>query len=250
MGSKDAGSLIAVWGRGDEILAVGEGVAQIRSEDGGHRWIDVTGTPGGSSVHGQGAARAFAVLDGRVCRLSAEGYRWIALETPSEPRLGAVWAGPEQLAVAVGRGGAIARTVDDGATWQAADSGSTRDLSAIWGRGDELFAVGGTTVSDVLRSRDGGATWEALAQVSGSLRSVWGDEAGALWACGLHGALLRSTDGGRTWRGEASGTWGTLFEVRGSGAEMWALGENILLRRRHDDAHLPHRTAESAMGGA
>lgn len=89
-----------------------------------------------------------------------------------------------------------------------------------------------------------------LAQVSGSLRSVWGDEAGTLWACGLHGALLRSMDGGRTWRGEASGTWGTLFEVRGSGAEIWALGENLLLRRRRDDSYLARGTAEGAMGGA
>ncbi|WP_437591390.1 hypothetical protein [Sorangium sp. So ce1000] len=42
----------------------------------------------------------------------------------------------------------------------------------------------------------------------------------ALWACGGSGVLLRSLDGGHTWRGEASGTWGTLFEVRGNGGEM------------------------------
>ncbi|WP_434049031.1 MULTISPECIES: WD40/YVTN/BNR-like repeat-containing protein [Sorangium] len=159
------------------------------------------------------------------------GLRWIELEAPREPRLRAVWAGPGQLAVAVGRGGTIVRTVDDGDAWEAVASGSARDLEAIWGRGDELFAVGGLGLSDVLRSRDGGATWEVLAEVSGGLRSIWGDEAGTLWACGREGVLLRSTDGGETWRGEASGTWGTLFDVRGDGAEMWALGENILLRR-------------------
>ncbi|WP_441288544.1 WD40/YVTN/BNR-like repeat-containing protein [Sorangium sp. KYC3313] len=229
----DAGALISVWGSGETILAVGEGASQLRTEDGGRSWIEVAGKPGGASVHGQNETRVFAVIEGRVCRLAAGGSRWLELEVPRAPRLRAVWAGAEQRAVAVGSGGTIVHTIDDGATWEAAESGSSRDLSAIWGRGDELFVAGGLGVSDVLRSRDDGATWEVLAQVSGSLRSLWGDDAGTLWACGARGVLLRSIDGGHTWRGEASGSWGTLFEVRGDGAEAWALGENLLLRRRH-----------------
>ncbi|WP_437690821.1 WD40/YVTN/BNR-like repeat-containing protein [Sorangium sp. So ce176] len=203
-----AGSLIAVWGSGERILVVGGGSAQIRSDDGGHRWIEVTGRPEGASVHGEGAKRAFAILDGVVCRLGADGLRWIELGAPREPRLRAVWAGPGQLAVAVGRGGTIVRTVDGGDAWEAVASGCARDLEAIWGRGDELFAVGGLGLSDVLRSRDGGATWEVLAEVSGGLRSIWGDEAGALWACGREGVLLRSTDGGETLAGRGVGHLG------------------------------------------
>jgi hypothetical protein len=66
---EDAGALISVWGGGETMLAVGEGISQIRSEDGGRRWAEVTGNPVGAAVHGQGATRAFAVLDGRVCRI-------------------------------------------------------------------------------------------------------------------------------------------------------------------------------------
>ena len=134
--------------------------------------------------------------------------------------------------VAVGERGRILVSDDRGGTWRYAASPTEATLTAVYFVDDRLgWAVGHD--STILRSQDGGDTWE---QVHGApdenapLLDVWFADAEHGLAVGAYGLALATADSGRNWNpirlddGDrhlnaiAGGSDGRLFVVGESGA--------------------------------
>ncbi|MBC7248220.1 MAG: IPT/TIG domain-containing protein [Actinobacteria bacterium] len=93
----------------------------------------------------------------------------------------------------VGSGGAVYRTNDGGATWIPQDSGT----------GEELLAVSVPPA------------WEASGNAP---------PAGVAWACGRRGTVLRTTDGGATWERLEAGTARDVHDISSPDADTaWAV---------------------------
>jgi photosystem II stability/assembly factor-like uncharacterized protein len=151
---KEAGALSAVFSAGNEAFAVGEGGTILHSSDGGRVWSHEP-TAVDDDLH---------AVWGTVGRAGAR-----------------VWA--------VGDQGRILHQRAPG-VWAPQASGTEEDLHAIWGSSaEDLWVAGDEGV--LLRSRDGGAHWQAV--VSGTdedLRAISGAP-GGVFVCGEHGALKK-----------------------------------------------------------
>jgi photosystem II stability/assembly factor-like uncharacterized protein len=110
------------------------------------------------------------------------------------------------------------------------------DLYAVDARDGSAWAVG--YWGAVLRSQDGGKTWQAAeTPTRHTLFAVSFADAQNGWAVGAYGAILRSRDGGATWTpqsasrtdelGETRPLDSHLFGVAAVGAnEAWAVGDS------------------------
>lgn len=104
--------------------------------------------------------------------------------------------------VAVGERGHVLLSDDQGETWRQARTVPTRAmLTGVFFHDEKLgWAVGHDAV--ILRSRDGGETWELLYRAPEEERpffDVWFQDAGHGFALGAYGFFLATSDGGDTW---------------------------------------------------
>lgn len=110
-------------------------------------------------------------------------------------------AAREGLIVAVGERGHVLLSRDRGASWTQAEVPTRALLTAVHMHDDRLgWAVGHDEV--VLRTRDGGVTWErvhAAPENERPLLDVWFADANTGLAIGAYGTVLATTDGGTTW---------------------------------------------------
>lgn len=118
---------------------------------------------------------------------------------PRSLLLDAVERGP--LWVAVGERGHILVSSDRGATWTQSQVPTRVLLTAVWMHDERLgWAVGHDET--ILRTRDGGATWQSVysdADAERPLLDVWFRDAENGFAIGAYGAFLVTGDGGTTW---------------------------------------------------
>jgi photosystem II stability/assembly factor-like uncharacterized protein len=139
--------------------------------------------------------------------------------------------------VAVGERGHVLLSDDQGTTWSQAKVPVRATLTGVWFHGEKLgWAVGHDEV--VLRTEDGGETWELMHSAPENLwplLDVWFQDAGHGIAVGAYGKYLETTDGGRTWAArpfspaplpEAAGAAGededfdSLTEFEGESADL------------------------------
>lgn len=99
--------------------------------------------------------------------------------------------------VAVGSGGRIVRTTTGGSNWALVTSPVSTDLMAC----EFPSATLGIIVGDerILRSTDGGLTWNAQTFTGQFLKALSFPTATTGYAAGDSKALLKTTDGGVTW---------------------------------------------------
>lgn len=105
------------------------------------------------------------------------------------------------LAVAVGERGHVLVSRDDGASWIQADVPTRAMLTGVHLHDEALgWAVGHDET--IVRTRDGGATWELVRsepEAERPLLDVWFRDAVHGFAVGAYGAFLVTADGGATW---------------------------------------------------
>jgi photosystem II stability/assembly factor-like uncharacterized protein len=103
--------------------------------------------------------------------------------------------------VAVGERGFLLLSADAGHTWRAVPSPVTRTLTGIAFRDEQVGIAVGHGAS-VVRTEDGGQTWQAVAidgAGSDSLLGITHVDGGRFLAYGAFGLLFETTDSGRTW---------------------------------------------------
>jgi photosystem II stability/assembly factor-like uncharacterized protein len=142
----------------------------------------------------------------------------------------------------VGSSGVIYVTSDAGTTWakvgpeRAAPVSFTAITRApdglLWAVGsayDPNYGESGGGV--VWRSKDAGATWEAVHDNlldAGSLSEVYAAAGGEAWVAGDGGRILHTTDGGDTWELQATGIGAAITGIAFTDAEHgWAISSGL-----------------------
>ena len=107
----------------------------------------------------------------------------------------------EGLAVAVGARGHVLLSDDQGSNWRQAEVPTRAGLNAVHFHDENLgWAAGHDGV--ILRTRDGGTTWERVywaPEDENPLMDVWFANADEGFAIGAYGAFFETSDGGATW---------------------------------------------------
>ncbi|MFA5802472.1 MAG: YCF48-related protein, partial [Thermoleophilia bacterium] len=155
---------------------VGDSGTIWKTTDGGTIWTDqhpnlpVLGggydasPPALRSVHFFNASNGIIVGDNFTFYTSNGGTTWTQGSGTSTISLTSVQMLSASTAVAVGGSGAIYKTINSGATWTARTSTptTTSNLSSVsFSTATNGFAVGGDPTGRLLRTTDGGETWQS-----------------------------------------------------------------------------------------
>ncbi len=237
-----------------EWVATGAGGTIRRSTDGGTTWtevdagldadlfaVDARPARGGDARNGSGSGYELVAVadDGTIATSSDGGERW----STATPVPGTWWwdvTTADDGTWVVSGGGGNLLTSPDATTWTTRTTGTTQTLRGVTADPDGLLASGAD--GTVLRSTDGGASWQArdIGDVGVELwRPAHGD---GVWVVGgASGTLLRSTDT-ETWTGQAS-TSAVFYGVHvadgrtvaaGSGGIVAELVDGRWLRRHEE----------------
>jgi photosystem II stability/assembly factor-like uncharacterized protein len=146
------------------------------------------------------ANNAFAVGDNGVI-LNYDGTNWVNQNVGVTTRFWDVdvdKTAPTPTAYAVGSGGTIYKY--DGTTWAPQNSGLSAGLFGTSAVGNNVvYAVGGLTQGLILKTTNGGLTWNTVLNgVDVSFRSVTAI-ADTAWACAFDGIIYETRDGGSSW---------------------------------------------------
>jgi photosystem II stability/assembly factor-like uncharacterized protein len=172
------------------------------STDNGQTWQPMQSP---TSVRMYGVAtldnnRSYAVGDAGVI-LNFDGNNWVQQNTGVSARFWDVAVdktAPTPTAYAVGSGGTIFKL--DSNTWSPQNSGVSGGLFGTTALGNNVvYAVGGLTQGLILKTTNGGLTWNTMLNgVDVSFRSVSGI-ADTAWACAFDGIIYETRDGGSSW---------------------------------------------------
>jgi hypothetical protein len=182
-------TLRAIWGAGPaDIWVVGDGGTIMRYVDGAWQRDNEGGGASLNAVWGTGKDDVWAAGElGVTAHRSDRG--WSLEGGMIMDSLRAVAGTAEGVFVAGDNGTLLQRT---GTAWTVRKSNTTSALFALWG-GDKLWAAG---QGGLVLSGDSGGL-QAAPLTSPTLRGLWGDGEGAVWAVGDQGAIARAEDG--TW---------------------------------------------------
>jgi hypothetical protein len=133
--------------------------------------------------------------------LNYDGNNWVQQNTGVAARFWDVAVdktAPTPTAYAVGSGGTIFKL--DSTTWSPQNSGVSGGLFGTTALGNNVvYAVGGLTQGLILKTTNGGLTWNTVLNgVDVSFRSVSGI-ADTAWACAFDGIIYETRDGGISW---------------------------------------------------
>ena len=222
---------------GDHMVVVGERGHILVSRDAGLNWAqaDVPTRATLTGVHLHDSSRAWAVgHDAIILRSLDGGLTWeIVFSAPEEQRpLLDVWFENAEHGFAVGAYGYFLETRDGGDTWEPRSViGDDRHLNHITGSPSKRLYIAGEA-GVLLRSDNGGATWQALASpYDGSLFGTLPLDGRRLYVFGLRGHLYSSDDAGDNWKAVNTRTQNLITggaRVDGSGILFTAMGGTIL----------------------
>ena len=180
----------------------GHGVI-LRTFDRGTSWQQLTPTGFDlNSVSFAGTRDGWAVGDnGVILGTHDRGLTWYTVQPSltSQPLRG-VWRLSAALANAAGAAGVTLRTAAaaDSAMWQLGNAGSLYDLRAVcFPTAGVGYVVGYNLAGAVLRSDDGGASWQPQVANTGSrLKDVFFVDSARGWAVGENGVIVHTVTGG------------------------------------------------------
>jgi photosystem II stability/assembly factor-like uncharacterized protein len=195
----------AIATSGNNVVVGTQSGAMITSSDAGKTWHRQSlGKPFLSSINDIAACPdgSFLALDfyGRVWNSDVGGKKWTAhkLEHPetgltiSCDKAGAWWV--------AGTYATIATSADQGKTWRVIDNKQDAQITILrWVNDKRAIAMGEFGL--VLRTDDGGATWEKLPPVPADFYAydLLPVDENTAWVSGVAGHMQLTTDGGKTW---------------------------------------------------
>jgi photosystem II stability/assembly factor-like uncharacterized protein len=184
--------------------AVGSSGVILHTSNHGKAWTRLH--PTGFTLHSVSFADTldgWAVGDGGVILGTHNGGRFWFIVQPSVTSLAlkGVWRRSEPTAFAVGAQGAAPRTIHllaDTTRWELRDAGASNQLEGVNFPTDSIgYAVGFKDVGVVLKTLNGGVTWQA--QVSNTqfrLNDVFFVDEVRGWAVGTGGTIIHTGTGG------------------------------------------------------
>lgn len=197
-------NLLDVWfATPDTGWVVGANGVVLRTFDRGVSWARLQ--PTGSTLNGvsfAGTRDGWAVGDGGVILGTHDrGLTWFVVQpSVTAQALKAVWRRSVSAAFAAGNQGAMPRTVvtPDSVAWELKSVGAAYQLEGIHFPTDAIgYAVGYNGAGAVLRSDDGGATWESqVARTGNRLNDVFFIDPLHGWAVGNGGTIVHTARGG------------------------------------------------------
>jgi len=187
----------------DTGFAVGATGVVLRTVDGGATWT--RRTPVAVNLHSVSFASTqdgWAVgNNGTIVGTHDAGVSWFTV-TPAvtSQNLNSVWRRSESRAWAAGLVGVVPRTVSgpDSTTWILGSAGAGEQLHGVCFPDDMIgYAVGSDGVGSVLRTDDGGASWQPqTSNAQFTLRDVFFVDPLRGWAVGDNGTIIHTGRGG------------------------------------------------------
>lgn len=211
----------------------------LQTEDGGATW----------TLQLEGSAAAVQLLQAATDEAARKRAQQMVEEGPDKPffDIAALGAG---RALAVGAYGLAFETHDGGKRWQPLSprlpNPKNLHLYGVRSIGERLFIAGEQGL--LLRSNDGGTSFEALASpYKGSFFGLLAARTGTLIAYGLRGHAFRSIDGGSSW---AEAPLGVPMAIsagieRADGALLLLAQNGDLLVSRDDGRQFERRPASA-----
>lgn len=191
------------------VIAGTEHDGLLRSADGGRRWrLENFGLSGytvlalATAPDWRSRENVFAATDEGIYRSSNGGRAWQraqGCETGAQALAVSPQFAVDQTLYAGSEEQGLYRSTDAGRTWQPR-SVEVAGINGLWiAPHDPLLLVAGTANGLLLRSADGGASWECGWSGADAVLALAGSGI-SLYAGLYQGGLLMSPDGGRTWQ--------------------------------------------------
>ena len=193
------------WALGDGSPMYPVGV--FYTHDGGRSWSSLSSKRIASWQDGVLGQDHFLLVsaNGRLQRMDLDGEVSRAELAPAEIKFNSLRFASPELVWAVGNEGWIGRSTDGGRTWKGSNEemdGKLQvfDLSTLCTVGESCW-IAGRPGSRIIRTRDGGKNWSALAtgQTTPIKKLFFLDENRG-WAIGSLGTVLGTDDGGTSWK--------------------------------------------------
>ncbi len=195
------------------VVAGTDGDGVFASVDGGDTWQRLPAVPGSGRIKSTLLADAgyLAVItyEGKLYDSTDFGTHWRLTDAGDAHITAAALVSPRRLAVGTDDGRILTTALDE-TQWSSAtvpaELGAINDLIAT--SGDEPVVLAATAAAGVVRSTDGGATFEAAATgpTDPHARALATDPITATTlAVTWHDGGYRSDDAGKTWRAMAAG---------------------------------------------
>ncbi|MFA6455757.1 MAG: YCF48-related protein, partial [Bacteroidota bacterium] len=223
--------------------AAGEGPKVLRTTDGGATWTStgIAGIP--ASIYNiealdQNIAMVSSNPNGQpaqILRTGNGGASWTSVFAENGGFINAVKMYSSTGGYAVGdpvsKSFTVVKTTDAGITWERTGAQPARLSNLVqpeYGLNNSLFVFGqnnlwfGTTYGRVIRTTDGGTSWEASqTPINGEIDRVVFNGTKFGVAGGLD-AIARTTDGGVTWTQVTTGGTGYVLGLSAIGNTFWA----------------------------
>lgn len=129
-----------------------------------------------------------------------------------------------------GLAGNYYKSIDGGLTWNSKPTDATKNFYSVQFVNENIgFITGGWVSSTVMKSNDGGESWNNLFGGAAGVRLFSGsfiDEFNG-YVCGRYGTIMKTEDGGSSWQTENSGVNVSLNSIHFINQQTaYAVGEN------------------------
>lgn len=229
---------------------VGDEGVILRSGDGGNNWVaqnsGVMENLYGVSYYGYNVILAVGT-SGTILLTNNSGTNWTTLQTGMMGTYFSCQMVNETVGVAVGVNAIFqpffTRTNDGWDTWESSSFYIEHDSVFYEGRLTDVFflntSVGlATAIVDIpmggaiVRTTDGGSTWETVLFYNEALLSIGFTNESIGYAVGDHGTIVQTSDGGQSWQQGETGVstllWAVDFTNQTSGT---VVGDNGIILR-------------------
>ncbi|MGI9343141.1 MAG: WD40/YVTN/BNR-like repeat-containing protein [Gammaproteobacteria bacterium] len=218
----------AAAGNGKTIVVVGNAGVVLTSNDDGSTWqrAQLAGAPFLLDIT--------TCADDRFVSLAAERQIWIAdadaqnwnmLPLDTFEAVQAITCDPRGNIWVVGSFSTIWKSADDGASWTESSMDEDLHFTSIQFVDDDIGFMTGE-FGDIVRTQDGGDTWEFLAPLPDEFypQAAHFQDSTTGWIVGLNGTIWATEDGAQTWARQESGTTAPLYGIATNDTELFIVG--------------------------